>query len=92
MQDENIKNSDILLPYGDPLRSLLQASNISDGEFREFLATKGIFIGDSSKQKSMPLLNTCILSPTEYYILKLIENKEMFQKLIQIKQLRFLIN
>ncbi|WP_315109869.1 hypothetical protein [Clostridium intestinale] len=68
--DNNKINSDIFLPYGDILRPLLLNSNMSDSDFKKLLANKGILTNSSSRSLTIPLLSTCIISPSEFELLR----------------------
>jgi hypothetical protein len=52
--------------WGDRLRVLLNSDHISSGEITETLKEKGIFIGGTDKSDTVPLLSTCLLTPTEF--------------------------
>lgn len=62
----NQRDKEILLPYGDTLRPLLQASNMTDSDLKKILAKRGIYINSLDRNISIPLLTTCILSPSEF--------------------------
>lgn len=68
--NEDIKNEEIdngkMLPYGEHLRSLLNASLITESELKIFLREKGIFVCDTKKEKTIPILTSLLLSPKEY--------------------------
>ena len=53
MEEINIKT---LLPVGEKLKPLLSKSCISEADLKGILAERGVFIGDNSKQMSIPLL------------------------------------
>jgi len=53
MEEINIKT---LLPVGEKLKPLLSKSCISEADLKGILAERGVFIGDNSKQMSIPLM------------------------------------
>jgi hypothetical protein len=67
-QTENTK--EVILPFGNNLKELIIASNLSDDELRFLLQRKGIFQRISDKAHTVPLLSTLLLSPKEFHILK----------------------
>ena len=54
------------IPTGSELRILLNSSHISYGEIHTTLKEKGIFVGDSSKKTTVPLLSSTLLTDTEF--------------------------
>lgn len=60
MEEMNIKT---LLPVGEKLKPLLSKSCISESDLKGILAERGVFMGDNSKQMSIPLLTLSIISP-----------------------------
>lgn len=52
--------------WGDQLRVLLNSEHISPGEIMETLREKGIFTYSSDKSVTVPLLASCLLTPTEF--------------------------
>lgn len=71
MEEINIKT---LLPVGEKLKPLLSKSCISESDLKGILAERGVFMGDNSKQMSIPLLTLSIISPKEF------EKLQEFQK------------
>ena len=59
MEEINIKT---LLPVGEKLKPLLSKSCISESDLKGILAERGVFMGDNSKQMSIPLLTLSIRS------------------------------
>lgn len=59
-------NTDILLPVGERLKPLLSKSCISESDMKNILAERGVYIGDSDKKSSIPILTLSILSPREF--------------------------
>lgn len=52
--------------WGDRLRVLLNSSHISYGEINELLREKGIFLDSTEKSITVPLLSSCLLTPSEF--------------------------
>jgi len=63
--NDNI-NTDTLLPVGERLKPLLNKSCISESDMKALLAERGVYIGDSNKRLSIPILTLSILSPKEF--------------------------
>lgn len=59
-------NIETLLPCGEKIRPLLVKSCITDTDLKNLLARRGIFIGNSQKQVSVPLISMSLLSPREF--------------------------
>lgn len=59
-------NTDTLLPVGERLKPLLSKSCISESDMINILAERGVYIGDSDKKSSIPILTLSILSPREF--------------------------
>ena len=59
-------NTDTLLPVGERLKPLLSKSCISESDMKNLLAERGVYIGDSDKKLSIPILTLSILSPREF--------------------------
>lgn len=59
-------NTDTLLPVGERLKPLLRKSCISESDMKNLLAERGVYIGDSDKKISIPILTLSILSPREF--------------------------
>lgn len=59
-------NTDTLLPVGERLKPLLSKSCISESDMKNILAGRGVYIGDSDKKSSIPILTLSILSPREF--------------------------
>lgn len=59
-------NTDTLLPVGERLKPLLSKSCISESDMKNILAERGVYIGDSDKKSSIPILTLSILSPREF--------------------------
>jgi hypothetical protein len=52
--------------YGPDLRTLLNSEHISYGEIHAALKDKGVFIGNSEKTVTVPLLSSTLLTPTSF--------------------------
>lgn len=52
--------------WGDRLRVLLNSSHISYGEINELLREKGVFLDSTDKSVTVPLLSSCLLTPSEF--------------------------
>lgn len=59
-------NIDTLLPVGERLKPLLSKSRISESDMKKLLAERGVYIGNSDKKLSIPILTLSILSPREF--------------------------
>lgn len=55
-----------ILPYGDRLRQLLVKSNMTSSNLNLFLREKGVFLGNSEKDNSVPLLMKTLIAPDEF--------------------------
>lgn len=54
------------LPQGDQIRQLLTKSNITTANINTLLKEKGVFLGHSEKNNSVPLLTKSIISPNDF--------------------------
>lgn len=54
------------IPSGNDLRVLLNSDHISYGEVHKTLQEKGIYIWDSEKSVTVPLLSSTLLTPDEF--------------------------
>lgn len=54
------------LPQGDNIRQLLVKSNISQSNINQLLREKGVYLGHSEKNNSVPLLMKSIISPNDF--------------------------
>ena len=59
-------NTNYSIPTGSDLRALLNSEHISYGEVHCVLKSKGIFIGNSDKTITVPILSATLLTPTDY--------------------------
>lgn len=65
------------LPQGDRIRQLLVKSNITDAGLNSMLKEKGVFLGRSDKNNSVPVLMKSLISPDDFESLYSIQkNKE----------------
>lgn len=55
-----------MLPFGATLRPLLNDSCLSDSDINNILKSRGVFVGDSDKKNTIPLMLTMVLSPKEF--------------------------
>lgn len=51
---------------GSELRILLNSTHISYGEIHSTLKEKGVYVGDSSKNVTVPLLSSLLLTDSEF--------------------------
>lgn len=58
------------LPHGTMLRDLLRDSQVTEGDIKEILRNRGIYIQDSDKTLTIPILMTCLLSSSEFNLLR----------------------
>lgn len=69
------------LPYGELLRTLIIKPELSEGDLKKVIKSKGIFLSNYSKDETVPELMCSLLSPDEYKnILDLKKNKEEKEK------------
>jgi len=68
--NEKPRDVDIILPFGDCLRGLMDQSSISRSDLTRLLRQRGIFTSFKDKQHSVPILMNCLLSPREFDFLK----------------------
>lgn len=59
-------NKETLIPSGSDLRVLLNSDHISYGEVQNTLKEKGIFVGNSDKAITVPILSATLLRPDEF--------------------------
>lgn len=59
-------NKEPLIPTGSDLRVLLNSDHISYGEVQFTLREKGVFVGNSDKAITVPLLSATLLKPDEF--------------------------
>ena len=63
---KDIINTDTLLPAGERLKPLLNASCISEFDLKALLAERGVYLGSSDKRLSLSILTLSLLSPREF--------------------------
>ncbi|WP_034891641.1 hypothetical protein [Gillisia sp. Hel_I_29] len=69
------------LPYGELLRTILVQPELSEGDLKKVIKSKGIFLSQYSKNDIVPELMCTILSPSEYRdVLDLKKNREEKEK------------
>jgi hypothetical protein len=54
------------IPIGSDLRVLLNSEHISRGEVQSILKSKGIFVGNSDKSITVPILSSTLLTPDDF--------------------------
>lgn len=54
------------VPFGSDLRVLLNSDMISPGDIHDLLQEKGVFVGTSEKQVTVPILSSTLLTPPEF--------------------------
>lgn len=59
-----------MLPFGSMLRPLLNDSCLNDADLNNIFKSRGVFVGDSDKRNTIPLMVTMILSPKEFEMLQ----------------------
>jgi len=74
-----------ILPIGDQLRAMISQSFLTGKHLRDLLSSKGVFIDENDKNKSVPLLMNTILSPKEF--LQLVENQRTKEEKFKVNTL-----
>lgn len=82
VEKEQIKE---ILPIGEQLRAMISQSFLTGKNLRDLLSTKGVFIDENDKNKSVPLLMNSILSPKEF--LSLVENQQTKEEKFKVNTL-----
>lgn len=82
VEKEQIKE---ILPIGDQLRAMISQSFLTGKHLRDLLSSKGVFIDENDKNKSVPLLMNTILSPKEF--LQLVENQQTKEEKFKVNTL-----
>lgn len=59
-------NREVLLPYGEKLKPLLNSSTVKSTELKNILNDRGIFIAENSKEKEIPIMTKILLIPNEF--------------------------
>jgi len=59
-----------MLPFGFALRPLLNDSCLTDGDLNNVLKSRGVFLGNTDKKSTIPLIVTMVLSPKEFETLQ----------------------
>ncbi len=60
----------MILPIGDNLRNMLNKTIISDNDLHTILKEKGIFTSSKSRESTIPIFSSLIISPSEFEKLK----------------------
>ena len=82
VEENQIKD---ILPTGDQLRAMISQSFLTGKNLRDLLQSKGVFIDENDKNKSVPLLMTSILSPNEFKTL--VENQTTKEEKFKVNTL-----
>lgn len=69
MTDKQNKHG-MILPVGDDLRSMLNKTIISDSDLHIILKEKGIYTSSNSRESTVPIYSSIIISPSEFEKLK----------------------
>ncbi len=56
----------VFMPIGIELQILLNSEHISYGEIQDILKQKGIFVKESAKSNTVPILTATLLTPSEF--------------------------
>src|ERR1051325_9295225 len=64
------QNIDLLLPYGEALRGFMEQPFIATSDLKQALRTRGVFLGCDEKRDTVPVLACCLLSPSEFDVLR----------------------
>lgn len=59
-----------LLPYGEGLKPLLTASNLSEYDLKFLLQKRGIFVKSQQRNTTVPQIASLLLSPKEFEVLR----------------------
>lgn len=59
-----------ILPYSETIRPLLAGQTLSNHDLKKLLNKKGVFLSSSEKERTTPILSSCLLSPTEFEFLR----------------------
>jgi len=60
------ENIDVILPYGEILRSFMEQSFITKADLKSTLRARGVFVGPSEKRDTIPILISSLISPREF--------------------------
>lgn len=67
---KTVKSADKILPFGESIRGFLNQSYLTEPDMKAFLRAKGVFLSSYSKDVSVPLIISTLLSPEEFDSLK----------------------
>lgn len=59
-------NREVLLPYGEKLKPLLNSNTMQSSELKNILNERGIFVTDNNKEKTIPIITKILLTPKEF--------------------------
>lgn len=64
----SIENREIeqFVPFGELLRGVANQNLITEADLRQILRERGIFVGNGSKENTVPILANLLLSPREF--------------------------
>jgi len=75
--DENNEDDlNSLLPFGENIRPLITASNLSENDLRFLLQKRGVFVKSHQRTNTVPLIASLLLSPREFEILRNRQHKK----------------
>ncbi len=60
------QNIDLILPYGETLRGLMEQPYISPADLKHTLRARGVFLRQNEKRDTIPVLTCCLLGPEEF--------------------------
>lgn len=76
-------NREVLLPYGEKLKPLLNSSTMQSTELKSILNDRGIFITENNKDKTIPIITKILLTPKEFE--KILESQKTKDETIKRK-------
>ena len=77
------KDIKTVLPYGENLRGFIQQKFISESELHKILKKRGIYTLSSDKEYTVPLIQTLLISPQEFDLIRdAFSSKEDNKKII----------
>jgi len=87
----NVEHEDInkFLPYGESLRGFANQSALTKSELNKVLRERGVFLSETDKDFSVPLLQTLLLSPREFDKIREAFSTKEDNKKIYSRDIRF---
>ena len=76
-------NREVLLPYGEKLKPLLNSNTMQSSELKSILNERGIFVTDNNKEKTIPIITKVLLTPKEFE--RIIETQKTKDEMIKRK-------